>query len=342
MRLHLLPSMFTVLLLAASAAQALTTSTQPYQGITHTQRVGELVEGRKVNINVLRIDLAAPGIGFKLTGAAGTLETPRQSTLGFLSSQQAQFAVNAHFFLPFPAVPPYLSDANLVGFAASQGSIISGFEAPVQSYALVTNAPAINIAPDNSARIVHADPNAANGRGVLENVVLGNAFAGSAQIVTDGVVTIPEYLDASHPDGLLTPGSPSNYSNSKSWYNAFNARTAIGLSSDNSELVIFTVDNAGGSTGLTVGQVARLLVQDYGVYNALNMDGGGSTSLAMRDPLTGLASLANRPSDATVGGRLTGSNLAIFALAVPEPGSYVLMLLGLGGLVLVQRRRRRS
>lgn len=112
----------------------------------------------------------------------------RQSTLGFLEQEQALFAVNAAFFLPFPSAQ---SDADLVGFFASQGTVVSGFEAPVQSYAIVTHAPAINIAPDNSAGVVHADPAFADGEHVLESVTLGTAFSGSAQIVTNGAVTIP-------------------------------------------------------------------------------------------------------------------------------------------------------
>jgi hypothetical protein len=320
-------------LLSSLAAQAVTTVTHPYQGITYTTRLGEAVDTRTVNMRVLQIDLTAPGIGFSLTGPGGTLDTVRQSTLGYLQSTQARFAVNSHFFLPFPSSSP---DANLVGFAASAGQVVSGFEAPVQSYAIVTNAPAINIGAGNLAGVVHADTSVAGGTAIVENVALGTAFAGSAQIVTNGSVTIPVYRDAEHPDGLLTPGG-ANYSNSNSWYNLFNARTAIGLSADSSQLVIFTVDNRAGSNGLSVGQVANILVRDYGVFNALNMDGGGSTTLAGRDPTSGVASILNAPSDTTAGGRLEGSNLAIYALAVPEPGSCA--LLGIGLCVVLLRRR---
>lgn len=313
----------------ASPVGAVTTTTHPYQGITYTTRIGEVVGTRTVNMRVLQIDLAAPGISFALTSSGGTLDTVRQTTLSFLDQTHAAFAVNSHFFLPFPSAQ---SDANLVGFAASNGAIVSGFEAPVQSYALVTNAPAINISPANAASIVHVDPTAPNGRGVLEGVSLGTAFAGSAQIVSNGSVTIPQYKDAQHPDALLTPNA--TYSNANSWYNLYNARTAIGLTADKRQLVVFTVDNRGGSNGLSVGQVAQILVSDYGVANALNMDGGGSTTLAMRDPLTGLDSIVNAPSDTTPGGRAVGSNIAIFALAVPEPGTWLLMALGLAGFVL--------
>ncbi len=77
-------------------------------------------------------------------------------------------------------------------------------------------------------------------------------------------------------------------------------------------MILFTVDEADGSEGLALGEVADLLVSDYGVYNALNLDGGGSTTMAMRDPFTQIGQLVNVSSDSTAG-RTTGSNLAVFA-----------------------------
>src|SRR5262249_21057471 len=159
------------------------------------------------------------------TAPGGTLETIRQTTLNFLNSEHAQAAINSHFFLPFPSSSP---DAMLIGLAASSGNVYSAFEAPVQSYALVTDAPAINIDRDNHASVVHRDTSFPDGKHVLENVTLWNAVAGSAQIVTNGAKTIPSYIDAQHPTGLLTPGGPQSYSNSMSWYSLVNARTAIG------------------------------------------------------------------------------------------------------------------
>lgn len=63
---------------------------------------------------------------------------------------------------------------------------------------------------------------------------------------------------------------------------------------------------------MTIGEVADLLIKDYSVYNALNLDGGGSTSLAMEDPSVRLGRIVNVPSDEP-NGRSVGSNLAIFA-----------------------------
>ena len=298
--------------------------TNPFVGITLITRTETLP--RTESMHIAEIDLTAPGIRFELSPPAGTFEAVRQTTVGFLDQEHAQLGINGHFFLPFPSSDP---NAQLIGLAASNGNVYSAFEAPVQSYALVTDAPALNIDPSNHASIVHDDTSVADGKHVLESATLWTTVAGSAQIITNGIKSIPTYIDATHPDGLLTGPGPANYSNSNSWYNLTNARTVIGLSQDNRTLFLFTVDNAGGSHGMTVGEVADLLINDYGVYNALNLDGGGSTTMAMQNPVTGIDSIINVSSD-NPSGRAVGSNLVVFAAAVPEPASFALV-----GLVLI-------
>ena len=307
--------------------------TNPFVGVTLISQTE--TSPRAEHIHIAEINLTAPGIHFELTPPGGTLETVRQTTVGFLNQEHAQLAINSHFFLPFPSSDP---NAMLIGLAASNGNVYSSFETPVQSYALVTNAPALNIDSSNHAGIVHDDTAFANGKHVQENAMLWTAVAGSAQIITNGVVSIPTYLDATHPDGLLTPGGPASYSNSNSWYNLINARTVIGLSQDNQTLFLFTVDNAGGSRGMTVAEVANLLLNEYGVYNALNLDGGGSTTMAMQSPVTGVASIINVSSD-NPSGRAVGSNLAVFATAVPEPSSFALTGLVLIAIIAAKRTR---
>jgi exopolysaccharide biosynthesis protein len=107
------------------------------------------------------------------------------------------------------------------------------------------------------------------------------------------VKTIPVYADAQHPRAALTPGGPANYSNGNSWYEQHNARTAIGLANRNRTLVLFTVDRASGSLGLSLGEVADLLIRDYAVRDALNLDGGGSTTMVVNGVVV------NVPSDST-------------------------------------------
>ncbi len=125
-----------------------------------------------------------------------------------------------------------------------------------------------------------------------EPVSLWNVVAGSSQIVTGGRATVPTYRDDNHFDGELDPGGPNNYSNAKAWADATTARTAIGLSQDRRTLTLFTVDVRGGSEGMRCHEVAAVLIRDFGVADALNLDGGGSTTMAMEDA-NGVASIVN-------------------------------------------------
>jgi len=290
-------------------AQADEAISHPYKGITYISRSEK--SPLTVNMHIVRIDLAEKGISFKLTPPGGTLDTVRSTTLDFLNRQHAQVAINCHFFLPFPSSD---INANIVGLAASQGNVYSPFEpqpigaaCPDQSYAIIAYAPALNIDANNRVCIVNRDPAYSDNKHILEPLTLFNAISGSAQIVTNGLKTIPKY---SGPPPTLNP--IKGFSDSKSWYSLRKPRTAIGLTRSNRTLIFFIVDGAGGSAGMTCAEVADLLVGDYGVYNALNLDGGGSTTLAIEDPKTQIGKIMNVPSG-TPNGRAVGSNLAVFA-----------------------------
>jgi exopolysaccharide biosynthesis protein len=273
----------------AAAAFAADVVTTPFRGITHIDRTE--TAPRELRIHLVKIDLTARGVRFKLTPPSGSRETVRQTTLEFLDQERAQIAINAHFFVPYPSED---RESWLVGFAASEGKVYSTFERPAQSYALVANAPAIAIDRENRVSLV-----------VDDRATAWTAVSGSAQIVTAGVKTIPRYAT-----GELTPGGPGAYSDTKSWYDAVNARTAIGLSRDRRTLWLFTVDAREGSRGMSVGEVADMLIRE-GVHDALNLDGGGSTTLAMEDP-QGTRRIVNAPTGAPPG-RSVASNLAVFA-----------------------------
>jgi exopolysaccharide biosynthesis protein len=281
--------------------------TQPFVGITYVDKT--LAEPRPLRIHVAQIDLRAPGIRVKVSPPDGDREVIRQSTLEFLKQERAQLAINAHFFLPFPSED---RTAWVIGLGASEGRVFSAFEIPEQSYALVAFAPAINIDRDNRASIVTYDPAHADRQRVREKVSLWNVVSGSSQIVTKGAITVPTYRDDNHFDSELDPGGPGNYSNAKPWADVTTARTAIGLSQDQRTLTLFTVDVRGGSEGMRLSEVANLLIRDFGVFDALNLDGGGSTTMAMADPVTGTAAIVNASSD-NPQGRLVATSLAVFA-----------------------------
>lgn len=265
--------------------------THPYVGITLVDRTESAP--RAVHMHVVQIDLVAPGLRFKLSPPGGAREVVRQTTIGFLAQEHAQLAINAHYFLPFPSAD---REAWVIGIAASEGRVYSAFESPEQDYALLADAPGVNIDPENHASVVHRDRTQPDGRHVAEPVTLWTTFAGSAQIVTAGAASPPD-LD---------------------WYRAVQARTAVGLSQDGRTLTLFTVDKSGGSEGMQVGEVADVLRRDYGVWEALNLDGGGSTTMVLEDPVTHAPRLVNASSDADpVSGRAVGSSLAVFARPNP-------------------------
>ena len=337
----------------ATGVEAQTVVTPLFPGITHIKRTEQYPpfqcpgcpaptpNPRLARMNILLVDLTSPAVHFKLTPPGENLpavapgsttpnwpvvpfEVVRQRTLDFLTTSHAQAAINVHFFAPFP-VPGGSTQsayAYVIGLAASRGKVYSGFESPIQSYAIVTNSPGLNIDRSNNASIVHRDPASAGGMDVLENVELWNALAGSGQILTNGVKTIPEYTDATHPDELLTPGPvpplgalPLTYTRAgRHWYDLSNARTAIGVTEDGRTLVLFTVDGTNGGHGMQAGEVADLLKNDYGVWNALNLDGGGSTTMAVEDPVTHLRKLVNVPADNPP--RLEATNFAVYSDAV--------------------------
>ena len=342
-----------LVLWGSTGVEAQTVVTPLFPGITHIKRTepfpsfqcpgcpAPTPNPRLARMNILLIDLTSPAVRFKLTPPGENLpavapgsttpnwpdvpfEVVRQRTLDFLNTSHAQAAINVHFFAPFP-VPGGSTQsayAYVIGLAASRGKVYSGFESPIQSYAIVTNSPGLNIDRANNASIVHRHPESADGMQVLENVELWNALAGSGQILTNGVRTIPEYTDATHPDELLTPGPvpplgplPLTYTRAgRHWYDLSNARTAIGVTQDGRTLVLFTVDGTNGGHGMQVGEVADLLKNDYGVWNALNLDGGGSTTMAVEDPVTHVRRLVNVPADNPP--RLEATNFAVYSDAV--------------------------
>lgn len=298
---------FAVATLANPAPVDVRHVTQPYVGITYIDQT--TTDPRPLHMHVVQVDLRAPGIVFKVSPPGGDREVPRQSTLDFLAQQHAQIAINGHYFLPFPSTD---TSAWVIGLGASDGRVFSAFETPEQRYALVADAPAINIDRHNRASIVHRDPKYPDGLHVREKVTLWNVVAGSSQIATSGQVTVPVYRDEQHPDALLEPGGPNDYSNAKAWADATTARSAIGLSRDRRILTLFTVDVRGGSEGMRLSEVATVLIRDFKVFDALNLDGGGSTTMAMEDPVTHAPSVINASSD-NPQGRVVATSLAVFA-----------------------------
>ena len=89
-------------------------------------------------------------------------------------------------------------------------------------------------------------------------------------------------------------------------------RTAVGFSQDSSKVFFFTVDGrqSGYSIGMSLYELAGYMLE-WGVWEGINLDGGGSTTMVVR------GQVANSPSDA--GGERSVAN-ALLAVSTAPTG----------------------
>ncbi|MEQ1516525.1 MAG: phosphodiester glycosidase family protein [Usitatibacteraceae bacterium] len=84
-------------------------------------------------------------------------------------------------------------------------------------------------------------------------------------------------------------------------------RSAVGLNAGGTTLLMLAVDGRQAtaeespyqrihSRGATLQELGELM-RSFGAHDAINLDGGGSTSIVLKDPHTGVFTIANQPSD---------------------------------------------
>ncbi len=114
------------------------------------------------------------------------------------------------------------------------------------------------------------------------DIAIGEAVGGRPLLVTDSAVT----------GDVETEGNPG--------FRGLNPRSAVGMNRQGTRLWFAVIDGRrpGYSMGMTLRQTAELM-RALGAWRALNLDGGGSSALALRTATTGQVHLANRPSDPT-------------------------------------------
>lgn len=76
-----------------------------------------------------------------------------------------------------------------------------------------------------------------------------------------------------------------------------NPRTAIGFNKDNTEMIMVTIDGRHHSyVGVKQTELAQIMIE-LGAYNAVNMDGGGSTTMGVDFLRNANVTIVNIPSD---------------------------------------------
>jgi exopolysaccharide biosynthesis protein len=120
------------------------------------------------------------------------------------------------------------------------------------------------------------------------------AVGGRPRLVRDSVI-VPE-VDTEGQAGFATGRHP---------------RTAVGIADEGRRLLLVVVDGRrpNYSDGMTLRELARLMLA-LGARDALNLDGGGSTTMVVGNSRTKAFEIVNRPSDPQ-GERAVGDALAI-------------------------------
>lgn len=259
-----------------------------------TLRAYSLESPRLMKAFVVRIDLTTPGIGFTATerdplwgrpmpdyaNESWRVNTRRETPADFMSRRRregknVEIAVNTSGWRPWGGRAAADSTyAALYRWELSDGVEVSSGKRPGRG----------------TYFIVRKDGGAEIRSGIKPSMTNDMAFAlyGNRHLLKNGAPT-PE-ADARF--GEIHP------------------RTAFGLTADRKTLVILAVDGRqpGYSLGATRADLAAMLLRE-GCADAVNMDGGGSTSLVVFDRANGRPLMLNRHARGYV--RKTAINLGI-------------------------------
>jgi len=280
---------------AGIRAQAHVVETTPFLGVKLYSI--KQTAPRPLNIQLLEIDLAQADLRFRVSprdlGLPNGDETITQTTRQYINEQSAQIGINTTFFRLENGGQALPTNNN--GIVVSDGDKYSPWD--------FTNQVGFNITEANIATLVSAPSSRPTGYETNPaGVALFNAVAGSDRLLIAGTNVAP----ADNP-------APGHFLNVQ-------PRTAVGIVPGN-KLLLATIDGrqAGFSEGMYLREVADLL-KGYGATEGLNLDGGGSTTLAFDyygDGATRSRLVNHSPGLAE---RYVGATLGIFA---PRNPSYV-------------------
>lgn len=94
-------------------------------------------------------------------------------------------------------------------------------------------------------------------------------------------------------------------------------RTAAGVSADGSTIYIVSIDGRQShSRGMALDELGEFMVE-LGAHNAVNLDGGGSSTFLLREPGSNQLSIGNAPSD---GNLRSVPNSLVFSSTAPSTG----------------------
>jgi hypothetical protein len=248
-----------------------------FQGIVYIRDVRS--QPRPLVIHVVRIDLDAPGLRFFVT--PGGENIPARTVSQFADEFDVQLAINGDYFAPwYDSFPgdyyPHIGDpVDTHGLAATEGTLFSDGSAPVFNTLYISAENTVSFGAPNSK--------------------VYNAISGLPLLVTDGEALVQDENIA--------------------YYTGLHPRTAVGLDETKRTLILMLVDGRqpGYSEGVSLDELCDLLLE-YGAYDAINFDGGGSVTLVAENA-DGTIQVLNSPIHRRAPGneRPIANHLGIYA-----------------------------
>ncbi len=255
-------------------------------------------------VRCIRVDLSDPDIRlFSTPRASGYVaesrETLTETVPDVLKQYSLQVVCDANYYNANPGGADPTAEGiqcEVFGLQISTGTVVSAQSAADSTIDARTCT--LLFSTNNQPMIVFVNrPPGTNTAGIY------TAITGYYPLVSNGV-NIAAAAASSYPDSFIHQVQP---------------RTAYGVSRDNRYLYLMTIDGrqSGYSDGSLDTETAYWLLQ-FGAWNGINMDGGGSTAMYMADA-AGNPIGVNHSSylPATGHERYIGSHFGVFAKPVP-------------------------
>jgi exopolysaccharide biosynthesis protein len=237
-------------------------------------------------INVLDVELAKCLSAVAVKGAQSAVGRSKTSEIlrGLERERDVVGGVNADFFSLQNGVPTNLLVMNGRVITPPSGQPVLAIDSAGKPHIVAYESIGDALAVD--------DP-------MLKTVSLApfhprEAVGGRPRLLRDSVI-VPEVDTGGNP-GFAAGRHP---------------RTAVGIANNGKRLILVVVDGrrAAYSDGMTLRELATLMLA-LGARDALNLDGGGSTTMLIESNATKRLEIVNRPSDPQ-GERAVGDALAI-------------------------------
>ncbi|WP_017655200.1 phosphodiester glycosidase family protein [Fortiea contorta] len=222
-----------------------------FNGVVYQRRA--LPTPRPVMMHIVTVDLTTPGIKALVTPGTPTQThgiTTARTTSEFLDEFKLQIAINASYFHPFRENNPWDYYPHSSDISHPWGDAISNgsrYAKPQKNWAVVC------ISQQNKAQILAS----------------GSCPQDTAQGVAGKQI-------------LVADRKPMFYQSTDALDIKPYPRVAVAVNREGTKLWLIAVDGKQKfySEGLTIAEFTNI-VAELGVHNAVNMDGGGSTTLAI-------------------------------------------------------------